>query len=125
MRKKPVSQQPATKGLLAVTAILLLVLYMPAAEAVPDEVQVEYFYDTACSKCSKAAPVIEDVASRYETANLTFYDIRSSYSYAQQYGITLVPAVVINRNVVITYDDYKGDTALLEDLLVKAIENPP
>lgn len=125
MRKKPVPQQPVTKGLLAAAAILFLVMHMSVAAAVPDEVQVEYFYDVACSKCSKAAPVIEDVASRYETANLTFYDIRSSYSYAQQYGITLVPAVVINRNVVITYDDYKGDTTLLEDLLVKAIENPP
>ncbi|MDK2833820.1 MAG: hypothetical protein PWR29_299 [Methanolobus sp.] len=124
MRKKPVPQQPVTKGLLAAAAILFLVMHMSVAAAVPDEVQVEYFYDVACSKCSKAAPVIEDVASRYENANLTSYDIRSSYSYAQQYGITLVPAVVINRSVVITYDDYKGDTALLEDLLVKAIENP-
>ncbi|MDN5309341.1 MAG: hypothetical protein PWP14_735 [Methanolobus sp.] len=124
MRKKLVPQQPVTKGLLAVTVILLLVLYMPAAAA-PGEVQVEYFYDTACSKCLRAAPVIEDVAARYDNANLTRYDIRSSYSYAQQYGITLVPAVVINRSVVITYDDYKGDTALLEDLLVGAIESPP
>ncbi|WP_292463125.1 cytochrome c biogenesis protein CcdA [Methanolobus sp.] len=124
MKKKPVLQQPVINLLLLVLCTFFLV-QVPAVTATPDEVQVEYFSDPACIKCTKAAPVIEDVAGRYEHVNFTNYDIRSSFTYAQHYGITLVPAVVINKSVVISYEDYNGDIALLENLLIEGIENPP
>jgi cytochrome c biogenesis protein CcdA/glutaredoxin len=125
MRKRPVLQQPVIKFLSILALCAFFIVPVPAAAAISNEVQVEYFSDPACIKCTRAAPVIEDVAGRYENVNFTRYDIRSSFTYAQQYGVTLVPAVVINKSLVITYDDYKGDIALLEKLLVEGIENPP
>jgi hypothetical protein len=69
-------------------------------------IEVEYFYEEGCLKCQQASPVIENVTNAYGS-NLTSYEIISSYDLARGYGISVVPAVVVNRETVITYNDYQ------------------
>lgn len=81
---------------------------------------VDYFYEEGCLKCQQALPVIEEVTSAHRS-NLTSHEIISSYDLARGYGISIVPAMVVDKKIVITYSDYKGNTTLLKDLLSKAI----
>ncbi|MDW7732189.1 MAG: cytochrome c biogenesis protein CcdA [Methanolobus sp.] len=107
------------------TCFLILLLISSTAIAGSDTVSVELFYENGCLKCEKAAPVIERVVGQYDNVNYSRYEIRDSFEYIQEYDITIVPTVVINKSLVISYNDYKDDTELLESLLIEGIENAP
>ncbi|WP_440953329.1 cytochrome c biogenesis protein [Methanococcoides sp. FTZ1] len=111
------------------SAVFLLILLLAGlnissvSAAQTDEVMIEYFYEGGCLKCQQTSPIIDSVVSRYDNINYTRNDIATSYSIMKGYGVYTVPAIVINKNTVISYSDYEGDPALLEELLVDAIEN--
>ncbi|MBP1908001.1 cytochrome c biogenesis protein CcdA [Methanolobus bombayensis] len=88
-------------------------------------VSVEYFYEQGCLKCEQAAPVIDDVVSGYPNTNFSSYEIKSAFSLAKNYGVTTVPAVVVNGSIVISYNDYEGDVETLSSMLSEAIEAAP
>jgi cytochrome c biogenesis protein CcdA len=95
-------------------------------------VVVEYFYQYGCSQCAPASPIISDVIQRYDNITYNKYEVDTEYDGKKgiyrlfEYGGSgITPAVVINRQTIITYSDYKGDGKLLEDRLVQAIENAP
>jgi len=88
-------------------------------------VRVEYFYIPGCSKCEKATPVIEAVIKTYGgRVNFTEYNANEEgTSLAIKYGIPGTPSVVINgdKENLISYENYNGDTAKLETLLKEDI----
>ncbi len=88
-------------------------------------VVVEYFYDPACQKCAKAAPVIESVVKSYgDRVSFSKYNILTDegLTLATKYQIPGVPSVVINEQKLISYGDYEGNTTLLEEILRDSIE---
>ncbi len=88
-------------------------------------VSVEYFYDPACQKCAKAAPVIDDVVKSYgEPINFSKYNILTDegLSLAKKYQLPGVPSVVVNEQKIISYGDYDGNTTRLEEILRDSIE---
>ncbi|MDO9098399.1 MAG: cytochrome c biogenesis protein CcdA [Candidatus Methanoperedens sp.] len=89
-------------------------------------VTVEYFYIPACSKCEKATPVIEAVISSYGgRVNFLKYNANEEgRELAIKYQIPGVPSLVINRDKerLISYESYGGDTAKLTVLLKEAID---
>lgn len=125
MIKRPVHRRHATEFYLSglITALLVLVLFAGSAHA--GTVQVDYFYEQGCMKCNQASPVIKNVSSAYPQVNLSVHEISSSLDLADQYGVTTVPSLVINRSILIGYEDYHGDTALLEKMFSEAIETAP
>ena len=126
MTRRPVHLHPAIKAKFSRIFLFLLLLSVLTTGVVhAGSVSVDYFYEDGCLKCAKASPVIEDVVSRYPDSVLSSHEIASSFSLAKQYGVSTVPALVINQSTVIGYDDYKGDTELLDTMLSKAIETAP
>ena len=95
----------------------------------PHPVVVEYFYEYGCSKCAQAAPIIDDVIQQYDTVTFSQYEISivyngtTGYDRMKEYGIYVVPAIVINRQTFIAYSDYSGDDTVLEALLKEKIEH--
>ncbi len=88
-------------------------------------VTVEYFYDPACQKCAKAAPVVDSVISSYgDRVSFSKYNILTDegLSLARKYQLPGVPSVVINEQKLISYSDYEGNTTLLEEILTDSIE---
>jgi cytochrome c biogenesis protein CcdA/thiol-disulfide isomerase/thioredoxin len=90
-------------------------------------VTVEYFYIPGCSKCEKATPVVEAVIKNYGSrVNFTEYNANEEgRRLAINYGIPGTPSVVINgdKERLISYENYNGDTAKLEQLLRVAINS--
>ncbi|MCZ7385249.1 MAG: sulfite exporter TauE/SafE family protein [Candidatus Methanoperedens sp.] len=90
-------------------------------------VTVEYFYIPGCSKCEKATPVIEAVIKNYGgRVNFTEYNANEEgRGLAIKYGIPGTPSVVINgdKERLISYENYNGDTAKLMMLLRFAIDS--
>jgi cytochrome c biogenesis protein CcdA len=88
-------------------------------------VTVEYFYIPGCQKCEKATPVIENLMSSYGgRVNFIKYNANEEgRELAIKYQIPGTPSVVINKGRLISYNDYNGDTAKLEELLKEAINN--
>ncbi len=90
-------------------------------------VTVEYFYIPGCSKCEKATPVIEAVIKTYGgRVNFIEYNANEEgRGLAIKYGIPGTPSVVINgdKDRLISYENYNGDTAKLELILREAIDN--
>jgi cytochrome c biogenesis protein CcdA len=88
-------------------------------------VTVEYFYIPGCQKCEKATPVIENLMSSYGgRVNFIKYNANEEgRELAIKYQIPGTPSVVINKGKLISYNDYNGDTAKLEELLKEAINN--
>jgi cytochrome c biogenesis protein CcdA len=90
-------------------------------------VTVEYFYIPGCSKCEKATPVIEAVIKTYgDRVNFIEYNANEEgRGLAIKYGIPGTPSVVINgdKDRLISYENYKGDTAKLGIILREAIDN--
>ncbi len=86
-------------------------------------VTVEYFYIPGCQKCEKATPVIENLMNTYGgRVNFRKYNANEEgRELAIKYQIPGTPSVVINKGKLISYDDYDGDTAKLEELLKEAI----
>ena len=86
---------------------------------------VEYFFDPACQKCAKAAPVIDSVVEPYGY-NVSYlkYNILTDegLSLAKKYQLPRVPSVVINEQKLISYNDYEGNTTQLEEMLRDSIE---
>lgn len=88
-------------------------------------VTVEYFYDPACQKCAKAAPVVDSVVTSYgDRVSFSKYNILTDegLSLARKYQLPGVPSVVINEQKLISYSDYEGNTTLLEEILTDSIE---
>ncbi len=116
-------QHVIRQALLAAFALFLLlsaVHVVLCAQNVTSAIEVDYFYEEGCLKCQQALPVIEEVTNSYGS-NLTSHEIISSYDLARGYGISVVPAVVVDKRTVITYRDYQGNITLLKDLLTQAI----
>ncbi|MCZ7400380.1 MAG: sulfite exporter TauE/SafE family protein [Candidatus Methanoperedens sp.] len=90
-------------------------------------VTVEYFYIPGCSKCEKATPVIEEVVRSYGgRVNFIKYNANEEgRRLAIQYGIPGTPYVVINgdKERLISYENYNGDTAKLEIILREEIDS--
>lgn len=114
----------ATKRAFVITCSLLLLILVVNVGAcalnTTSAIAVDYFYEEGCLKCQQASPVIENVTTAYGS-NLTSYEIISSYDLARGYGVSVVPAVVVDRKKVITYKDYQGNTTILKELLSNAI----
>jgi len=89
-------------------------------------VRIEYFYDPACQKCAKAAPVIDSVVKSYgDNVSFSKYNILTDegLSLARKYQLPGVPSVIINEQKLISYEDYEGDLIRLEGILRDGIEN--
>lgn len=89
-------------------------------------ITVEYFYDPACQKCAKAAPIIDSVVQSYgDNVSFSKYNVLADdgLSLAKKYQIPGVPSVVINEQKLISYEDYEGDMTRLEEILREGIEN--
>lgn len=126
MKKGHVLQPAAIETIFRIgICFFTLLLISSTATAGSDTVTVELFYENGCLKCEKAAPVIERVLVQYDNVNYSRYEIRDSFEYIQEYDITIVPTIVINKSLVISYNDYKDDTEVLERLLIEGIENAP
>lgn len=86
---------------------------------------VEYFYDPACQKCAKAAPVVDSVVESYGN-NISFskYNILTDegLTLAKKYQLPGVPSIIINEQKLISYGDYEGNSSLLEQILRDSIE---
>ena len=88
-------------------------------------VKVEYFYDPACQKCAKAAPVVDNVVTSYgDNVSFSKFNILTDdgLSLARKYQLPGVPSVVINEQNIISYSDYEGNTTLLEEIMRDSIE---
>lgn len=123
MMQPPVHPQHVIKqALLAALTFFLLIsaVHVVLGAQNTSAIAVDYFYEEGCLKCQQALPVIEEVTHTYGS-NLTSHEIISSYDLARGYGISVVPAVVVDKRVVITYNDYQGNTTRLKDLLTTAI----
>lgn len=83
---------------------------------------VDYFYESGCLKCQQISPVIGEIATTYN-ANLTSYELTTSYEVASKYNVSTVPAVVVDRHILIDYYDYKGNTSIFKALMHDAIVN--
>lgn len=120
----PVPPQHVIKqALLAALTFFLIISAVHVvlcAQNTTSAIAVDYFYEEGCLKCQQALPVIEEVTDAHGS-NLTSHEIISSYDLARGYGISVVPAVVVDKRVVITYNDYQGNTTLLKNLLTTAI----
>jgi cytochrome c biogenesis protein CcdA/glutaredoxin len=124
MTKRPALQQLAINlSTCKVFALALILLIIAAPVVHAESTTLFYFYENGCLKCEKASPVIENVLVIYNDINYSKYEISSSFSLARQYGVTTVPAVVINQSVLIEYDDYGGNTDLLNELIIEGIKN--
>ncbi|MCG7848164.1 MAG: sulfite exporter TauE/SafE family protein [ANME-2 cluster archaeon] len=129
MTNKPVHQQYAISSLAIIVILLFLILFIAPSAGQPDIIEIEYFYEVGCSKCARTSPVLNEVANQYANVTvyeyeiLTEYDGVAGYDRMKVYGVYTVPAIVINRQMLITYSDYDGNTSLLKALLVDGIEN--
>jgi cytochrome c biogenesis protein CcdA len=88
-------------------------------------ITVEYFYDPACQKCAKAAPLVDSVATSYgDNVSFLKYNILTDegLSLAKKYQLPGVPSVVINEQKLISYKDYEGNLTLLEEILNDSIK---
>ncbi len=101
---------------------------VPADNTVQDNkiVTVEYFYIPGCQKCEKATPVVEKVMKSYgDRVKFSMYNANEEgRELAIKYQIPGTPSVVINkeRERIISYESYDGDTARLEAVLKEAID---
>jgi cytochrome c biogenesis protein CcdA len=126
MKKRHVPRLHVTEHIVFLIFFLLfLCITVLTSSAQPEEVRVEYFYEDGCLKCQQSYPIIEAVILRYDNINYTGYEIATSYKFMKEYGVYTVPAIVINKSIVIKYSDYGGDSTLLEYLLVEGIEKAP
>ncbi|VVB51274.1 Cytochrome C biogenesis protein transmembrane region [uncultured archaeon] len=94
-----------------------------------ETVLVEYFYITGCQKCEQATPVVEALMKSYGSrVNFVKYNAKEEgRDLAIQYGIPGTPSIVINKDSknLISYDNYNGDTAKLENILKEDIDKAP
>ena len=90
---------------------------------------VEYFYITGCQKCEQATPVVEALIKSYGS-RVSFVKINAKEEgrdLAIHYRIPGTPSIVINKDSknLISYENYNGDTAKLENILKGAIDKAP
>ncbi len=97
----------------------------PEIKEINNTISVEYFFDPACQKCSKASPIIDNVVNSYGgKVNFSKYNILTDegLSLAKKYQLPGVPSVVINKEKLISYTDYEGNITRLEEILRDSIE---
>jgi len=116
------------KGIIRTVLLLLILSSIPMPVCASDgdnDTVVEFFYEIGCKKCETVRPIVEDVASEHNLS-VVGYEItdRSGFERMDNYGIRVVPAVVISGQVTL-YSDCDGDLALLADLLDQDIQNIP
>jgi cytochrome c biogenesis protein CcdA len=105
--------------------LLIALLFSLIAGAQIEKVTIEYFYDPACQKCAKASPVIDSIIGSYgENVTFTRFNILTDEGLAEgkKFSLKGIPAVVINKHKIISYDDYGGNTTQLDEMLRKAID---
>ena len=94
-----------------------------------ETILVEYFYITGCQKCEQATPVVEALMKSYGSrVNFVKYNAKEEgRDLAIKYSIPGTPSIVINKDSknLISYDNYNGDTAKLENILKEAIDKAP
>ncbi len=111
-----------------IVVLLLFALLFSLVSHAQAKVSVEYFYDPACQKCAKASPVIDNVTTSYDDkVNFSKYNILTDEGLllAKKYQLPGVPSVVVNKQTLIAYEDYEGNTSKLEMLLRDAIDKAP
>jgi len=104
--------------------LLLVLLLLPLPASADTPVSVEYFYDSLCSRCEDARPVIEEVVGRYqEKVRYQTYNLQNDegLSKAKSSGVFEVPSIVIDETALVSYEDYNGNATLLEELLLEEI----
>ncbi|MFZ3384284.1 MAG: cytochrome c biogenesis protein CcdA [Candidatus Methanoperedens sp.] len=106
--------------------------YDANASGVPrsnETILVEYFYITGCQKCEQATPVVEALMKSYGSrVNFLKYNAKEEgRDLAIKYSIPGTPSIVINKDSknLISYENYNGDTAKLEEILKEAIDKAP
>ncbi len=107
-----------------IAILLILLLFSLIAAAQTGKVTVEYFYDPGCQKCARASPVIDSLVGYYgDGVVFSKYNILTDEGLAEgkKYALTGIPALVINKQRVISYADYEGNTTKLEELLPTSI----
>lgn len=114
--------------------ILIISILGYGAYAKPTDassVDIEYFYSSDCQKCEGVDDAIQDIIPdgdlRYfrTKINYTKYDIftEEGKRKAREYNIQDVPAIVVGRSNIITYQDYNGDITDLKRILRKTIKS--
>jgi cytochrome c biogenesis protein CcdA len=116
---------------LLIALLLIFIFLIPQAASEPGSILIEYFYEDNCYNCAHASPVINDIIKQNENITLIKYEISSEYDgitgydHMKMYGVYSVPALVINRQITITYSDYEGNITLLNELIINGINNAP
>jgi cytochrome c biogenesis protein CcdA len=115
-------------GIVRTVLLLLIIFSIPSPVYALDDGNddvVEFFYEMGCKKCEKMRPIVENVAFEHNLS-VVEYEItdRSGFERMDEYGIMVVPAVVISGQVTL-YSDYDGNRTLLADLLDRDIRNIP
>ncbi len=112
------------KEIIRIVLLLLIASFISVPVYASDDCVIEFFYEIGCKDCKEARPVIEDVASKHNLP-VVEYEVtdRSSLEKMEEYGIGVVPAVVISGQVVL-HSDYDGNLSLLADLLDQSIGTP-
>jgi len=111
------------KKIIRIVLLLLIASFISAPVYASDDCVIEFFYEIGCKDCKEARPVIGDVASKHNLP-VVEYEItdRSSLEKMEEYGIGVVPAVVISGQVVL-HSDYDGNLSSLADLIDQSIGN--
>lgn len=88
-----------------------------------DPVEVIIIISPGCSKCAAAERILEKVGQKVPL-NITglYYYTDEGHRIIDQYGARDIPAILIGIEVI-DYRDYQGDTALLENMILRALAN--
>jgi len=86
-------------------------------------VEVIIIISPGCSKCAAAERILEKVGQKVPL-NITglYYYTDEGHRIIDQYGARDIPAILIGIEVI-DYRDYQGDTALLENMILRALAN--
>lgn len=92
-------------------------------------VHIVYIYSSTCINCDQADRVIKKTvadAQRNSSVKIVFneYEFNSpaGMDYARRYGLGSVPALILNNNTVIRFEDYNGDTRALGAILKEKVD---
>ncbi|MCD1294530.1 cytochrome C biogenesis protein CcdA [Methanocella sp. CWC-04] len=88
------------------------------------DVNVIYIYSKSCFNCEQSEPVIRQTIEESQKStgiriNLKETDFHSpeGMEYVRKFGISSVPAIIIDNHTVIRFEDFGGDTRELKEIL--------